>query len=233
MPQDDKIRNNLKSLIAIDGPVAVGKSSVGSLLAKKMNYFFFDTGLMYRAFTWKALKFGIPPTDEKELSQLARITKFDFVPEQEGYLSPFIDGEDISAEILRPEIEEQVSLISKVAGVRQMMVSEQRMVAQRGKVIMAGRDIGTVVLPWAELKIFLVAPVEERASRRYKELLERGGKIDYDTSLADLKRRDDIDSHRAISPLKPAADAIIIDTEKLSLKQVVDKIYDLAAKLDC
>ncbi|MDH5365175.1 MAG: (d)CMP kinase, partial [Dehalococcoidia bacterium] len=97
--------------------------------------------------------------------------------------------------------------------------------------IMAGRDIGTVVLPWAELKIFLVASVKERANRRYKELLERGEKVDYDATLADLKRRDDIDTHRTISPLKPAANAIIIDTEKLSLKQVVDKIYDLAAKL--
>jgi len=231
LAQDDKIGNNLKSLIAIDGPVAVGKSSVGSLLAKKLDYVFFDTGLMYRAFTWKALKFGIPPTNEKELSQLAGITKFDFVSHQEGYLSPLIDGEDVSAELLCPEIEDQVSLISKVAGVRQMMVSEQQVVAQRGKVIMAGRDIGTVVLPWAELKIFLVASVKERANRRYKELLERGEKVDYDATLADLKRRDDIDTHRTISPLKPAANAIIIDTEKLSLKQVVDKIYDLAAKL--
>jgi cytidylate kinase len=232
LTQDDNIENNLKSLIAIDGPVAVGKSSVGSLLARKLNYFFFDTGLMYRAFTWKALKFCIPPTNEKELSQLARITKFDFVPHQEGYLSPLIDGEDVSVELLCPEIEEQVSLISKVAGVRQVMVSEQRMVAQQGKVIMAGRDIGTVVLPRAELKIFLVASIEERAKRRYKELLQRGEKVDYDATLADLKRRDDIDIHRAISPLMPAADAIIIDTEKLSLEQVVDKIYRLVVKLD-
>ena len=221
--------SNLRlQLIAVDGPVAVGKSSVGQLLARRLSFFFFDTGLMYRAFTWKVLKLGISPVDEKELSQLASITRFDFVPHQEGYLSPFIDGEDVSSQLLYPEIEEKVSMVSKVAGVRQVMVSEQRRLAQRGKVVMAGRDIGTVVLPWAELKIFLIASIKERANRRYKELLERGEKADYDVILAGLKRRDENDSHRSVSPLKPAADAIIIDTEELSLQQVVDKIYALA-----
>jgi cytidylate kinase len=228
----DKIGSEVlkRKLIAIDGPVAVGKSSVGSLLARKLDYLFFDTGLMYRAFTWKALKLGIPPEDENKLCQLAITTKFDFVPSQEGNFLPFIDGEDVSSKLLCPEVEGQVSLISRIAGVRQVMVSEQRKLAQRGKVVMAGRDIGTVVLPWAELKVFLVASMEERANRRYKELLERGGKVGYNSALAELKKRDDVDSHRAISPLKPAADAIIVDTEKLSLKQVVDKIYALAVK---
>jgi len=214
-------------LIAIDGPVAVGKSSVGQLLAGKLGFSFFDTGLMYRAFTWKVLKLGISPENEKELSQLANVTRFDFIPRQEGYLFPSIDGEDVSSRLLCPEIEEKVSLVSKVAGVRQVMVSEQRRLAQRGKVIMAGRDIGTVVLPWAELKIFLVASVKERANRRYKELLERGEEVDYNVILAGLKKRDENDRHGSISPLKPAADALIIDTEKLSLEQVVDKIYAL------
>jgi len=221
--------SNLRlQLIAVDGPVAVGKSSVGQLLARRLCFSFFDTGLMYRAFTWKVLKLGISSEDEKELAQLASITGFDFIPRQEGSLFPFIDGEDVSSQLLCPEIEEKVSIVSKVAGVRQVMVSEQRRLAQRGKVIMAGRDIGTVVLPWAELKIFLIASVEERANRRYKELLERGEKADYNVILAGLKRRDENDSHRSVSPLKPAADAIIIDTEKLSLQQVVDKIYALA-----
>jgi len=219
-----------RKLIAIDGPVAVGKSSVGSLLARKLDYLFFDTGLMYRAFTWKALKLGIPPEDENKLCQLAITTKFDFVPSQEGNFLPSIDDEDVSSKLLCPEVEGQVSLISRITGVRQVMVSEQRKLAQRGKVVMAGRDIGTVVLPWAELKVFLVASMEERANRRYKELLKRGKKVGYNSALAELKKRDDVDSHRAISPLKPAADAIIINTEKLSLKQVVDKIYALAVK---
>lgn len=215
-------------LIAIDGPVAVGKSSVGSLLARRLGYVFFDTGMMYRAFTWKVLKSNIPPEDETRLCHLASTTKFDFVPSQEGYLSPFIDGENVSSQLLRPEIEERVALISKVAGVRQALVSEQRKLAQRVSVVMAGRDIGTIVLPWAELKVFLAASAEERADRRYKELLEQGERANYTSIFAELKRRDEIDTHRTVSPLKPAADAITINTEELSLEQVVDKIYALA-----
>jgi len=214
-------------LIAIDGPVAVGKSSVGSLLARRLGYVFFDTGMMYRAFTWKVLKSSIPPEDEPRLCHLASTTKFDFVPSQEGYLSPFIDGENVSSQLLRPEIEERVALISKVAGVRQALVSEQRKLAQRVSVVMAGRDIGTIVLPWAELKVFLAASAEERANRRYKELLEQGERADYTSIFAELKRRDEIDTNRTVSPLKPAADAVTIDTENLSLEQVVDKIYAL------
>jgi cytidylate kinase len=223
------MEGNLKPrLIAIDGPVAVGKSSVGSLLARRLGYVFFDTGMMYRAFTWKVLKSGISPEDEEKLCQLANATKFDFVPSQGRSLSPLIDGEDVSSKLLRPEIEKQVSVISKVAGVRQALVLEQRKLAQRGKVIMAGRDISTVVLPWAELKIFLTASTEERAKRRYKELLERGENSSLEIVLADLKKRDEMDIHRTFSPLKAAEDAVIIDTEKLSLEQVVDKIYALA-----
>ena len=218
-------------LIAIDGPVAVGKSSVGLLLAKRLGYIFFDTGMIYRAFTWKVLKSHTSPEDKQKLCKLANTSKFDFVPSKEGALSLFIDGEDISSKLLYPEIEELVPLIAKVAGVRQAMVSEQRKLAQRGKVVMAGRDIGTVVLPWAELKIFLTASTEERARRRYKELLKRGENASLEIVLADLKKRDEMDINRPISPLKPAEDAIIINTEKLSLQQVVDKICTLAVSL--
>jgi len=218
-------------LIAIDGPVAVGKSSVGSLLAKRLSYVFFDTGMMYRAFTWKVLKSGISIEDEQKLCQLANTTKFDFVPLQGCYLSPFIDDEDISSKLFYPEVEAHVSLVSKIAGIRQTLIQEQRKLARRGKVVMAGRDIGTVVLPWAELKIFLTASTEERARRRYKELLERGANSSLESVLAELKKRDEMDIHRTISPLKPAEDAIIINTENLSLEQVVDKIYTLAVNL--
>jgi len=218
-------------LIAIDGPVAVGKSSVGSLLAKRLGYVFFDTGMMYRAFTWKVLKSGIPIEDEQKLCQLANTTKFDFVPLQGCYLSPLIDDEDVSSKLLCPEVEAHVSLASKIAGVRQTLILEQRKLAQRGKVVMAGRDIGTVVLPWAELKIFLTASTEERARRRHKELLKRGENSSLEIVLADLKKRDEMDINRSISPLKPAEDAIIIDTENLTLEQVVDKIYTRAVNL--
>jgi len=218
-------------LIAIDGPVAVGKSSVGSLLARRLGYVFFDTGMMYRAFTWKVLNSGISIEDEQKLCQLANTTKFDFVPLQGCYLSPLVDDEDVSSKLFRPEVEEHVSLASKIVGVRQTLILEQRRLAQRGKIVMAGRDIGTVVLPWAELKIFLTASTEERARRRYKELLERGENSSLEIVLADLKKRDEMDIHRTISPLKPAEDAIIIDTENFTLEQVVDKIYALAVNL--
>jgi cytidylate kinase len=187
--------------------------------------------MMYRAFTWKVLKSGISIEDEQKLCQLANTTKFDFVPLQGCYLSPLIDDEAVSSKLLHPEVEAHVSLTSKIAGVRQTLILEQRRLAQRGKIVMAGRDIGTVVLPWAELKIFLTASTEERARRRYKELSERGENSSLEIVLTDLKKRDEMDIHRTISPLKPAEDAIIIDTENFSLEQVVDKIYTLAVNL--
>jgi cytidylate kinase len=216
-------------LIAIDGPVAVGKSSVGLRLAKRLGYIFFDTGMIYRAFTWKVIKSDIRPQDEPKLCHLAATTEFDFVASKDGALSVFIDGEDVTARLLSPRIEELVASVAKVAGVRQAMVSEQRKLAQQGRVVMAGRDIGTVVLPWAELKIFLTASTEVRAERRHKELLKRGQNSSLEIVLADLKRRDEMDINRSVSPLKPAEGAIIISTEELDLEQVVDKIYLLAA----
>jgi len=221
-------RNLKPQLIAIDGPVAVGKSSVGLRLANKLGYIFFDTGMIYRAFTWKVLKSGISPEDEQNLCHLATTTDFDFIPSEQGAISLFVDGEDVSAKLLCVEIEELVALIAKVAGVRKAMVSQQRKLAERGKVVMAGRDIGTVVLPWAELKIFLAASTEERARRRHRELLGRGENSSLETVLTDLKKRDELDINRTISPLKPAEDATIINTENLSLEQVVDKICTLA-----
>jgi cytidylate kinase len=218
-------------LVAIDGPVAVGKSSVGSLLAKRLGYVFFDTGMMYRAFTWKVIKSGISMKDEQTICQLASTTKFDFVPLRGWHLSPIIDDEDVSSKLLSPEVEARVSLVSKIAKVRQTLVLEQRKLAKRGKVVMAGRDISTVVLPWAELKIFLTASTEERARRRYAELLERGQNSSLESVLADLNKRDEMDINRSISPLKPAEDAVIINTENFTLEQVVDKIYTLAVKL--
>lgn len=230
--KNDNMEENLKAqLIAIDGPVAVGKSSVGLRVAKRLGYSFFDTGMIYRAFTWKVLQSGISPEDKEKLCELATSTKFDFIPSKEGGLSVFVDGEDVASKLLHPKIEEMVALVARVAGVRQTMVSEQRKVAEPGKVVMAGRDIGTVVLPWAELKIFLTASTEERAKRRYKELLARGENPSLETVLADLRKRDEMDINRSVSPLKPAKDAIIINTENLSREQVVEKIYALAINL--
>jgi cytidylate kinase len=156
---------------------------------------------------------------------------FHFAPSKGGALSVFVDGEDVSSKLLSPQIEELVASIAKVAGVRHAMVAEQRKLAESGRVVMAGRDIGTVVLPWAELKIFLTASTEVRAERRHKELLRRGQNSSLEIVLADLKRRDEMDINRNVSPLKPAKDAVIINTENFTLEQVVARIYTLAANL--
>ncbi|TET39139.1 MAG: (d)CMP kinase [Dehalococcoidia bacterium] len=214
------------SMIAIDGPVASGKSTIGRLLAQRLGYRFVDTGAMYRALTWRAIKLSIDLEDEGELSRLAASTKIEFAP-PEDYSSVFVDGHDVTREIQDWEVEAGVSLVARVAGVRKVLVEQQRGLAQKGKIVMAGRDIGTTVLPHAELKVYLVASFEERARRRYQELVERGEAADYEAILADLIRRDEIDSERSVSPLRPAPEARIIDTDGLSADQVLSEILSM------
>lgn len=218
----------LPSIIAIDGPGAAGKSTVGTIVAQKLGYSFVDTGEMYRALTWLALHYNIDLTDEGMLSKLAAEAKIEVAcQEGRGYNSVSINDFDVTAEIHSPQVEAGVSLVSKVAAVREALVAKQRRMAEKGNVIMAGRDIGTVVLPQAGLKVFLVASAEERARRRHGEQLEEGN-LDYKDILAELKKRDEIDSQRSLSPLHPAPDASIINTEGLTAEQVADKIIDLA-----
>jgi len=212
--------------IAIDGPVAVGKSVVGSLLAKSLGYRFLDTGAMYRALTWKALQLGIDLNDEEALSKLAAETEINITSagSDDGCCLILINGRNVSPETRREEVEKSVSLVARVAGVRKAMVVKQLMLASKGKVVMAGRDIGTVVLPDAKLKIYLSASPKERARRRYHELLERGVQTGYDKVLSDLNKRDKLDSERALGPLRPAVDAMIIDTDGLDVEQVLARI---------
>ena len=219
-------------LITIDGPVAVGKSSVGLLLAEKLSFQFFDTGVIYRTFTWKALSMGLSPADTEQLTQLATATTFQFVPGTGARLVVLVDGRDVSRLVGAPEVERSVALIAKIPQVRERMVSEQRRMAGELRLVMAGRDIGTVVLPWADLKVFLQASVDERARRRYSELVARGIDAVYKTVLAELQQRDHNDITRAVSPLKPAPDAIIINTDGLGLEDVVDRILALVAERD-
>jgi len=214
-------------LITIDGPVAVGKSSVGLLLAEKLHFQFFDTGVIYRTFTWKALSAGLPTTDTEALAQLAGATTFQFVQGAGSRLIVLVDGHDVSRLVGAPEVERNVALIAKIPRVRERMVAEQRRMAADLRLVMAGRDIGTVVLPWADLKVFLEASVEERARRRHSELQARGAGIAYETVLAELQQRDHNDITRAVSPLKPADDAVSIKTDGLSLSQVVERILEL------
>ena len=214
-------------LITIDGPVAVGKSSVGLLLAEKLSFQFFDTGVIYRTFTWKALASGLSTADAEGLAQLATATTFQFVPGAGARLQVLVDGHDVSRLAGAPEVERSVALVAKIPRVRERMVAEQRRMASGMKLVMAGRDIGTVVLPHADLKVFLQASVHERARRRHSELEARGIATPFDTVLAELQQRDHNDTTRAVSPLKPAEDAVTINTDGLSLEEVVDRILEL------
>lgn len=217
-----KAEKKVPQLIAIDGPGGVGKNTVGSLVAKRLGYRFIDTGAMYRALTWLALSRGISLEDEEALTELARNAKFEL--EDDKLL---LNGRKVGPEIREEEVEKGVSLVARVAGVRRELVARQREMAKGGRVVMAGRDIGTVVLPQAERKIFLSASPEERARRRHRELLAQGKQVSLEETLAWLKRRDEIDSQRAASPLKPAPDARIINTNGLGIRQVVAEVIKL------
>ncbi|MBI2871852.1 MAG: (d)CMP kinase [Chloroflexi bacterium] len=212
-------------VIAIDGPVAAGKTVVGKKLSQKLGYKFVDTGTMYRAVAWMAVVRGVSPEDEEGLACLAGEVSLELSAENgERVLA---NGEEVTAALRRPEVEERVSLVARLRGVRVAMVQKQRDLAAAGRIVMAGRDIGTVVLPDAALKVFLVASQEERARRRHAELVAVGKAVTYEDVLGSLKLRDRIDSERAESPLRPAADAHLLDTDKLTVCQVLQSILEL------
>ncbi len=213
-------------VIALDGPVAAGKTAVGKLLAQRLGYRFLDTGSMYRAVTLLALRQGVK-LEDRPLAELAKRAKID-VSVQGPSTVIKAGGKDITGALRLPEVEQAVSIVSRVPEVRSELVRKQREIAEGGRLVMAGRDIGTVVLPDAGLKVFLTASVDERARRRYVELKEMGRRTTYEEVLAGLRERDKLDSERAHSPLRPAEDARIIDTDGLTLEQVVDKLLALA-----
>lgn len=218
------------STIAIDGPAAAGKSTIGGLLAERLGHLLLDTGAMYRAVTWVALEQGVEIADEEGVTALARSLQMSItrptVDDGRQY-TVLVDGDDVTWDIRRPEVDKNVSPVSAYPGVRQVLTEQQRRIAEQGGVVMLGRDIGTVVMPDADLKIFLDASPEERARRRYLELLERGEKADYSEILRDMKRRDRIDSSRAVAPLRAAEDAIRVDTDNLSLDEVLGMVERL------
>jgi len=219
--------------IAIDGPAASGKSTIGALLAERLGYLYFDTGVMYRAATWAALDHGIDIADEAAVSRLAEELVIRVTPPtvNDGrQYTVYADDVDITWEIRSPEVTRNVSPVSAYGGVRTALTEQQRRIAGQGAVVMVGRDIGTVVLPEADLKIYLDATVETRAMRRHLENVARGNASDYDQVLEDMRRRDQIDSTRAIAPLRPADDAIIIDTTGLGIEEVLAKIGTLVQR---
>ncbi|MBT3189799.1 MAG: (d)CMP kinase [Anaerolineae bacterium] len=216
--------------ISLDGPAASGKSTVGNRVADALDYLFFDTGLMYRAVTWMALQREIDILDETAVTRLTNEIPIDVQPpsQEDGRVCDvLVEKEDITWACRRPEVDANVSVVAAYAGVRAALSKQQRRIGLRGKVVMVGRDIGTVVLPEAELKIYLDASAEERAKRRYEEIIGRGEEADYDEILNKVKQRDHVDSTRDVAPLRPADDAIIIDSDKLNIDQVFGQIMAL------
>jgi CMP/dCMP kinase len=213
--------------IAIDGPAAAGKSTVAKIIAEKLSYIYIDTGAMYRALTYKALKNGMDPNDEGKLIAMLKNTQIELRKTEEGQFV-FLDGEDVTKQIRTNEVTNLVSIVAKHRQVRQEMVRRQQALAQNGGVVMDGRDIGTHVLPNAEVKVFLLASVEERARRRHEENLAKGFDSDFEKLKEEIALRDKIDSEREVAPLRKAEDAVVIDTTSLSIEDVVNKILDLA-----
>ena len=223
----------LFTVIAIDGPAASGKSTLGKKLADYLGYLYFDTGVMYRAVTWAALQRGISMQAEAAITALAEGLQIDVRPpsvsDGRSY-DVWIDEEDITWHIRRPEVDANVSVVSAYPGVRRALTAQQRRIGLRGQVVMVGRDIGTVVMPEAALKIYLDASVEERARRRYEEMRMRGEDADLKAILKAMRRRDHIDSTRDFAPLRPAEDAITLASDGLDADQVLEQAKELASR---
>lgn len=217
--------------ITIDGFAASGKSTVAALLAQALGYLYFDTGLMYRAVTWAVLDRGVDPSDGVVVSDLAEKLVIEVAPDEPGEPGAclvLVDGQNVTSCLRDLQVESFVSRVSSYPRVRAALTQQQRRIASSGgPIIMVGRDIGTVVLPEADLKIFMQASPEERARRRYKDALAQNKPADLDAILAAIKARDRLDKDNPVSPTLPAPDAIIIDTDQLSIEEVVTQLKEL------
>ncbi len=219
--------------IAIDGPAGAGKSTLARILARELQYIYVDTGALYRAVGYAMLQQGVDPADaEKVIPKLADLTvSLEFV---DGEQQVLLNGDNVSRSIRTPEVSMAASAVSAIPEVRRFLFDLQQNMAKTNNVIMDGRDIGTVVLPWAQVKIFLSASPESRAQRRYEELLEKGQTVTFEEVLKDMQKRDYDDSHRAVAPLKPADDAISVDTSGNTLEQSIDLLKTLVKeRLSC
>ncbi|WP_322801362.1 (d)CMP kinase [Thermoflexus sp.] len=216
--------------IAIDGPAASGKSTLAQRLAAHLGYAYIDTGVMYRAVTWAALQRGIPVTDEEALTRLAETLDLDILPPTEADGRPYtvrVEGEDITWALRSPEVDAAVSQVSAYPGVRRALTQRQRQIGLRGRVVMVGRDIGTVVLPEADFKLYLDADLKTRAWRRYRELRDRGEAVSFEEVLETMRQRDALDQGREVAPLRPAPDAVVLDTTAMDIEEVFQRVLAL------
>jgi len=217
-------------VVAIDGPVGAGKSTVAKLVAQRLGYLYVDTGAMYRAVALKALRLRWNLHDPILMASLAQATDIGLQPQTDGSVRVFLDGEDVTESIRTPEVSEASSLVSAHKEVREVLTERQKVMAQLGGVVMEGRDIQTVVAPDAEVKIFLTASLKERARRRWWELQQKGILTSYEEVLAEVLERDRRDSERSVAPLRKAPDAVEIDTTNLTPEEVADRIVTLVRK---
>lgn len=211
--------------VAIDGPAGAGKSTIAKAAAKELGFIYVDTGALYRAIAYNAVTKGVIDDTQKIIDMLADTNvELKYV---DGVQAVYLNGDDVSAFIRTPEISMGASKVSAIPQVREFLLNLQRDIAQKNNVIMDGRDIATVVLPNADVKIFLFASPECRAQRRYKELMEKGEDVSLEDVLADVNQRDYQDSHREIAPLKPSEDSVMADTSKLNLEESIQLIIDI------
>jgi cytidylate kinase len=215
--------------IAIDGPAGAGKSTVAQKVATRLGYVYIDTGAMYRGITWKVLHHQVDFSDREAIGQLAAGTTIALQPPSDltGKQHVLVDGHDVTAEIRLPEVSSQVSGVAALPAVRAVMTAQQQAMGANGGVVMDGRDIGTAVFPFAEVKVYLTASTRERTRRRWQELLAQGIQVDLDFLEQDILARDTADSQREVAPLKPAEDAVIIHSDDKSIDNVVDAIIAL------
>jgi len=222
-------------VIAIDGPAGAGKSTLGKKLADHFGFLYIDTGAMYRAFTLKCLRMEVPPEDDEKISALLEETDIR-LEQHDGILKVFLDDEEVSGKIRTPEVGRSVSAYSAVPLLREKMVALQRRMGEEASVVMDGRDIGTVVFPDADLKIYLDASTKTRAARRYKEIEGKNTELDAESDefksvMRDQIARDKTDSRREKSPLKPAEDAVIIDSSEMTIDEVFKTAVELVKKI--
>jgi cytidylate kinase len=216
--------------IAIDGPAGAGKSTISRLLAVRLGYVYVDTGALYRAVGFFALQNGVITSDILGVEALLPKITLELKFEENGQ-HVYLNERDVSALIRSPEVSMAASQVSAIPAVRAFLLDLQKQIAAKNNVVMDGRDIGTVILPHAKIKIFLTASPQDRARRRYEEMLERGETADYENVLADIVKRDKADSGRGIAPLKPALDAVIIDTTGFELEKSLEKITSVVKEL--